>query len=377
MLTCLLGVFQTYYRESLHLNPSDVSWIGTIQLFLLLFISTLSGRALDAGLYRYTLAAGQACQLIAVFTTSLCTEYYQLFLAQGVLQGLGNGLLFCPAVALVSSYFPMERRALALSLVACGGATGGMIFPAIAQSLLPRIGFAWTVRVMGFVMLAAHAIVFPFSKPKTIRRSANRSLLDFTALHDVPYLMFCIAIFFGFLGLFFAYFYVRSYSQDIVGASAKTSFNLLLVINGFGIPGRIIPNYLADRYFGALNLEIIFILVTGILLLCWISVQSLAGLYVWVAVYGVFGGGCQALYQAASSGFSDDPETIGVRIGMVCTVVSFACLIGSPVAGKLLDAMHGKYLAAQVFGGLAMIMGSVLLCASRSAKKKKLNSTAA
>jgi hypothetical protein len=35
--------------------PSDISWIGSIQIFLLFFIGTFSGRATDAGYFRFTL----------------------------------------------------------------------------------------------------------------------------------------------------------------------------------------------------------------------------------------------------------------------------------------------------------------------------------
>jgi predicted MFS family arabinose efflux permease len=246
-----------------------------------------------------------------------------------------------------------------------------MVFPAIARSLLGKIGFAWTMRVMGFVMLTASAIVLPFSKTRVKPREANLSWLDPTAVRDVPYLLFCIGIFLGFWGLFFAYYYVRSYGSDILGTPQDTSFTLLLVINSVGIPGRVVPNYLADRFFGALIVEIPFILISGILLLTWIAVHSITSFYVWVAVYGFFAGGCQSLFQAASSSFSTDPEKMGVRIGMVCTIASFACLSGPPIAGKLLEVMHGRYLAAQLFGGVVMIVGSMFLLAARVAQSKQ------
>jgi len=119
------GIFQGYYKEVLGFAPSAVSWIGTTQLFLNFTVGVFSGRMMDASLYKYTLAIGLSLQLIGAFTTSICTKYYQLFLAQGICNGLGNGFLFCPAVALVSTYFPPGKRAIPLSIVACGGATGG------------------------------------------------------------------------------------------------------------------------------------------------------------------------------------------------------------------------------------------------------------
>ena len=46
------GVFQTYYVGFLGRSPSDVAWIGSIQVFLTFFIGTFTGRATDAGYYR-------------------------------------------------------------------------------------------------------------------------------------------------------------------------------------------------------------------------------------------------------------------------------------------------------------------------------------
>jgi MFS family permease len=365
------GIFQKYYTDTLDISPSNVSWIGTTSLFLVYFIGVFSGRAMDAGLYRYTLIAGVAFQLVGVFATSFCTEYYQLFLAQGICQGIGNGLLFCPAVALVSTYFPPQRRAFAVSLVACGGATGGLVFPAIAQSLLDRIGFPWTMRVMGFVLLANSLIVIPFSKPR--QQPVKRApWIDKTAFKEAPYMLFCAGIFLGFWGLYFAYYYVRPYGREILHTSTSTSFNLLLVINGFGIPGRILPALLADRYLTPLDMIVPFIFLNGILLFCWISITSIPSFYVWTSVYGFLAGGCQSLFQASASSFSKDSSKAGIRIGMVCTFVSFACLSGPPIAGKLVERLGGRYIAAQLFGGSVMVAGSILLLGARIARRSQI-----
>jgi MFS family permease len=357
------GIFQGYYTEELGFAPSEVSWIGTIQLFLNFFVGVFSGRAMDAGYYRYTLMVGLALQLVSAFTTSVSTNYYQLLLSQGICYGLGNGLLFCPAVALVSTYFSGRHRALALSLVACGGATGGMVFPAIAQSLLPKIGFAWTQRVMGFVILTVAAIVLPFSRTR-LKPQPNKMWVDKTALKELPFVLFTLGIFFNFWGLYFAFYYVRPFGRNILGISEKTSFDAILIINAFGIPGRIIPAILADRYFGSLDVIIPFTFISGFLLFIWIALHSPTGFFVWVGFYGFFSGGCQALFQSAAAKFSPNPNVRGVRIGMLCTLVSFACLSGGPIAGKLIENLDGKYLGAQLFGGSSLVLGGILLIRS-------------
>ena len=363
------GIFQAYYSNTLNLNPSNVSWIGTTQLFLVYFVGAFSGRIMDAGFYRTNLAVGLLLQLVGVFATSFVREYWQIFLAQGLCQGLGNGLVFCPAIALISTYFPPGRRAFAVSLVACGGATGGMVFPALAQSLLYRIGFPWTVRAMGFVMLVVSAIVLPFSRPR-YRPQSPRAWLDLQAFHEPPYVLFCWGMFLGFWGLYFEYYYTRLYVRDVLGASQATSFNMLLVINSFGIPGRIVPAFIADKYFTPLNIEIPVILLTGILFYAWVAVQSIIGFAVWVAIYGFFAGRSQSLFQATSSTFATDPEKTGVRIGMVFTFVSFACLTGPPLCGRLVEMRGGGYLEAQLFDGSVMVAGSLLLLVARIIQKR-------
>lgn len=67
------GVFQTYYVGALGHPPSDISWIGSTQIWLLFFIGTFSGRATDYGLYKPTIALGSFVMIFGVFMTSLST----------------------------------------------------------------------------------------------------------------------------------------------------------------------------------------------------------------------------------------------------------------------------------------------------------------
>ena len=55
--------------------------------------------------------------------TSLATYYYEIFLAQGVVVGLGAGCLFVPSVAIVATHFT-SKRALMTGITAAGGSIG-------------------------------------------------------------------------------------------------------------------------------------------------------------------------------------------------------------------------------------------------------------
>ena len=200
------SLFQAYYTTALNEAPSTISWIGSIQIFLTLFVGTFSGRALDAGYYRHVALVGLVLQVLGIFMTSLVTKYWHLLLAQGICQGLGSGLVFTPTVALVSTYFS-KKRAVAVSCMTAGTATGGIVFPVIARQLLDKVGFAWTLRVMGFIMLANSAIVLALVRTRCPARSTG-PLIELAAFADPWYSFFGLGLLLASLGLYFGYYYV-------------------------------------------------------------------------------------------------------------------------------------------------------------------------
>ena len=360
------GVFQTYYVTALGHSPSEISWVGSIQIFLLFFIGAFSGRALDAGFFRYVFVTGVIVQLIGVFMTSLATEYWQLLLAQGICTGLGNGLQFTPTVALVSTYFS-KRKALALALGASGTATGGIVFPILVQQLLPKIGFAWTVRVVGFVMLAFGILTATVLRPRLPPRRSG-PLVEWAAFKEIPFVLFCLGMFLNFWAMYFGFYYIGAFGRNIIGISFQESINLLVIMNGVGMVGRLIPAYLADLKFGPLNVITPLAFACAILMYSWSAVNSRAGVYAWACMYGLFSAGMQGLLPATLSSLSWDLKKAGVRIGMGFTILSLASLTGSPLGGALIQKDHGQYLYAQMWAGTTMLFGGCTLVAARIAK---------
>ena len=127
---------------------------------------------------------------------------------------------------MLSTYFS-SKRAVAIGIAASGGATGGLVFPVIVQQLLPKIGFGWTVRVLGFVMLALQAIAFIFMKSRLPPRKSG-PLLELAAFREVPYTLFSIGMFLTFWGIYFAFYYIGSFGRDILGIGEQGSINNLL-----------------------------------------------------------------------------------------------------------------------------------------------------
>ncbi|KAI0474940.1 MFS general substrate transporter [Xylariaceae sp. FL0804] len=309
--------------------------------------------------------------LLGLFTTADAADsYWQLLLSQGLCMGLASGCLFCPAISTASTYFD-RHRGLALGLVASGTVTGGLVFPAMARQLLPSAGFAWTVRAMGFVQAATLLFACVFFKSRVPPRRAG-SLVDWAAFRDLEYTFYAVGMFFVFWGLYVPFYYLPAFSQTqpTPPLGYEESLNLLLILNGIGLFGRTIPNWLADRV-GALSVMAPVALVGAVALLSWIAVTTPAQLYVWAAFYGIAGGGLQGLFPAALSSLTTDLRRRGTRMGMAFTIVSFAVLTGNPIAGALVTACGGRYLGAQLFTGCSLLVGTCFIAAARTARMRR------
>jgi len=50
---------------------------------------------------------------------------------------------------------------------------------------------------------------------------------------------------------------------------------------------------------------------------------------------------------------------------MIFTIISFATLTGPPIGGALIVNQGGQYSHSQIFAGLAVISGGVVVCLAR------------
>lgn len=207
------GAFQTYYTETLDVSPSTISWIGSIQVWLTFFIGAFSGRLLDAGFFIPTFVVGAVLQLLGIFFMSLSKSYWQLMLTQGILTGIGGGIFFCPSLGLTATYWS-KRRGFAIGIATTGNSAGGIVYPLIVKELLPKVGFAWTARVLGFVNLACLAVVLCFMRPRLPPRTSG-PIIDWSAFREPTYMFFVGGLFFVIWAVYYTFYYVSSASTIV------------------------------------------------------------------------------------------------------------------------------------------------------------------
>ncbi|KAG9758964.1 MFS general substrate transporter, partial [Aureobasidium melanogenum] len=336
------GVYETYYlRTYLHdYSPSTVAWIGSIQAWVQLSATLISGPVSDRYGPLVIVWPFSLSLVIAMILTSLCTKFYQFFLCQGILLGVSSGLIYAPAISIVGHYF-FKKRAMAMSLASSGSPLGGIIYPIILNNLIPSIGFGWAQRVCGFLSLFLLGIAALTLRPLDgIRRKNNFILLE--AFKKPAYSIQVAALFLVVLGIFSPYFFVADYGLA---------------------HGRVGGGFVA-LYLGMFNSMVLACFASALLLYCWLAITSTAGLIVFALFFGASSGMIIALMFPTIAHMADHPSKMGTYLGQAAFIFGFAALAGGPIIGALFDAYPG-YEQGIVFSATIMMAGAVVAVGAR------------
>ncbi|KAL1856285.1 hypothetical protein Daus18300_010858 [Diaporthe australafricana] len=360
------GAFQTYYEQTMpDTPPSTISWIGSLQIWLTMVGGIFTGRLLDAGFFVPTFFAGAVLQVLGMFLMSVSKTYWQLMLTQGVLTGLGGGIFFTPSLALVTTYFD-KRRGLAMGLVTTGNSAGGIIYPLVVRQLIPKVGFAWTSRVVGFINLTALAVCLAFMRPRLPPRKSG-PIIDWAAFREPVFDTFVAGWWLIMWANYYTFYYIASFGVDGLGMSYSAASILIMVVNGAGMPFRVIVPLFSDR-FGPLNVLLPVTLVWVIVAFCWLAVRNIGGYYAFTAVYGATSGAFQCLLPTTIASITDRLDKVGTRMGMAFAIISIASMTGPPVGGVLQTSGPNAYLAPQLWAACSILAGFALCLVARWAK---------
>lgn len=355
------GVLAEYYQTDLlpGTSSSALAWISSLQYGLLFMTGLFCGRLFDAGLMRPVLAFGMALFVVTQMLLSLCTKYWHFILCQGIGEGIALGITFSLAICPATHWFN-KKRGLAFGVIAAGSSIGGVIFPILCKQLIPKIGFPWTMRIIGFMGLVCLAFAWTVMKPRLppsldLSNGGWRTakLVDPSAFKHPAYTFFvlgCTLILFGLYTPFtFADIFTDYYQLPASGY-------YLSFLNAASLFGRTIPGFLSDR-FGRFNTVLPHLYLCAILAFVYPLCTTLAPAVIFAILYG-FGSGCYVSLIPACAAQLGGATTsnAGTRIGMLFGVMSIGGLFGTPLTGAIIGS--GENL--DWWGGLGVSGGFIL-----------------
>ncbi|KAL2802519.1 MFS general substrate transporter [Aspergillus granulosus] len=328
------------------------------------------GRFYDNYGPRYIILVGTFCHVFGLMMTSLCKEYYQILLTQGVCSAIGTSCLFSPATNCVITWFH-KKRAFAIGIVAGGSSLGGVIFPIMLNHLIQEVGFGWAIRIAAFLifgMLIFGNLTLSSRLPPSPKKM--KLVQYFAPLKERTYLLTTVGSFLFYLGMFLPINYIQ-YQATTYGMSASLAEYLIPILNAASLFGRVLPGWIGDKV-GRYNTQIVTCLFSGIIALAlWIPAKQTAPLIVFAALYGFGSGAFVSLLPAMIAQISDVRE-IGLRVGMEFAVMSVAALVSNPIGGALIDNDHGSFRDLQIFCGVVLLAGSVGFIMARLSLDRKV-----
>ncbi|KAF2442871.1 MFS general substrate transporter [Karstenula rhodostoma CBS 690.94] len=342
------GVLQAALLDSsLRSVPtSTVSFVGSLSLALSAGLGIFVVQFMRWAGSRRTSMAGVCLMGASLISSSFCAaEVGALFATMGILAGLGMSMVYTVSNGLPVQYFS-GHLGLANGIVKLGGGIGGCVLAVAIEAMYRRVGIAWTFRIQGFLTLATGLPAAYMQKDRVRLRSVP--LVDTSMFRSVPFVTVFLAGAIGSFALFVPPYFLPLFAQSI-NLSSSTGAGLVAAFNACNAAGRFAAGPLCDKI-GPVNMFLITMILNAVSMLAiWPVSDTLAPLAVFAAFNGAANGSFfTTLPTVVASMFG--PGRAAVAMSMAVAGWSGGYLMGSPIAGYLLQAAGGKQQGGQELG---------------------------
>ncbi|KIK56225.1 hypothetical protein GYMLUDRAFT_247979 [Collybiopsis luxurians FD-317 M1] len=370
------GAFSDFYNATYldTYSPMVISMIGALQVFIFYILAGFSGALFDAIGPRYLIPFSGIVVVLSLVLLSFTQpqQIYQQFLCQSVMFSVGATFGFFPAMAILSHWFK-SKLGYAVGCLTSGSSLGGILYPIILNSLVPRIGFGWTIRVIAIISLSCHliAIATIHSRRPTKPLPPFTHLLDFKAFGDPCYLFLAIGCWFAIFAIWNPFFYV-GLSAKMANPVSYLNPYYLSILCAASIVGRVTTGIFASRA-GAFNLMWISTFFSAALILAfWYTSFDEANLMIFAILYGASAGPFFTLILPCVASISPI-ERVGTRVGLMYAFMASASLAGTPIGGLFIGTeTEGNFKHLILFSGLMAFVGSIFLFAARMTRDRRV-----
>lgn len=273
----------------------------------------------------------------ALGLSSLATNINHLIVTQGIFYAIGGSIAYAPCILLIEDWFD-RRKGLAFGVMYAGTGLGGAVLPIVVEQLLGKYGFRITLRGFAVVLFILTGPLVYFVKPRVpipaSRPSPPPPSLRF--LFTPAYALFGLCSTIQALGFFLPSIYLPTYA-GITGASASLQALSLILFNSASVVGCVLMGAIVDKF------DVTFCILVNTIgssvagFLIWGLSTSLAPLFIFSIVYGIFAGSYSISWPGIMRAVVH--KTPSAESSMVYASLAAGRGIGSLVSGPLSEAL--------------------------------------
>ncbi|KAI1381992.1 MFS general substrate transporter [Hypoxylon crocopeplum] len=333
------GVMQAVLVNQGLASASTLAFVGSTAVAAIAAFALINARLVRLVGARATALLGVFFMGIGETMASFTTHSIGgLFATESVVMGIGVSLCFMVTSVTPAQYFK-NRRGLANGMVYAGAGLGGTCIAFVMDVINERLGPEWTFRIIGIAMLGTGLpmafLIKDRGGPPPIQAWVEWGLFKDFRFNTI-FLCGFIATFPLFVPVFFVPLYAESFGiPSLGGAGLVAAFQFASFI------GRLGGGALAD-ILGALNTLISSLVLNAIsMLLIWPLSTSIGPLIVFVILNGAANGTFFATMPTVLANLFGSAR-LSVAMGMVVTAWTGGYLLGSPIAGYILNATGDK-----------------------------------
>ncbi|GAB1317727.1 Riboflavin transporter MCH5 [Madurella fahalii] len=376
-----VGVIQPFWarHQLAGFAVQDIAWISGANIFLCLFLGVQVGPWFDRFGPRWVLAGGSVVYIGGLVGLGLLPQDHRgsggggggggggdggellgagelfalLMVLWGVVMGIGAALCCTVALSVLAHWFE-KRRGLAAGIVFVGSSVGGAIFPLVLRSTLEEMGWAWSMRILAFIVAALLGVGNVLIRGR-IKGKKGSGTVDFKCFRDWRFVWTTIGVFMNQFILIAGLGMVPTWAMA-KGFAEESTYIIIAVMSGGSGVGRLAAGAISDQIgrFNTMILTTIFSIVTTFAI--WIQVEThrIWLFYLFAALFG-FGTGCVISLGPVCVGQLTDPGKFGQYYGTSYSVASLSSLLCIPLSAVILDSVGTQ--------GFVLIFGAVLLVA--------------
>lgn len=292
---------------------------------------------------RYSPALGIVLMCASLALSSFSQTTAHLIVTQGIFYAIGGSIAYCPCILYMDEWF-VKRKGLAYGIMWSGTGLGGITMPLLLEFLLGKYGFRTTLRIWAGALFAATLPLVFFMKPRLppAASSSGVSPLKLGFVFSRTFMLYQVTNVVEALGYFLPGIYLPSYARITLGAGPFPSALTLLVVNVATVIGCVAMGHLTDRLHVTTCILISTLGTAAGVFLLWGLGSSLATLYAFCALYGMFAGAYTSTWPGIMRQVTTKPDGGEGRAFdpiMVCGFLALGRGIGNVVSGPLSEAL--------------------------------------